>query len=120
MGVVAASAWYALMAPALATGQEANILTTVASLGSGTATSRINIDAIKPRPATDRGLALPSLAVTDDGSGFDSSHRKRSGHGLRNMQARAANLGASVRIESRPTDGTRVVLTFPLKHASSI
>ena len=43
--------------------------TTVASLGSGTATSLINLDAVKPKPATDRGLALPSLAVTDDGSG---------------------------------------------------
>ena len=43
--------------------------TTVASLGSGTATSLINFDAVKPKPATDRGLALPSLALTDDGSG---------------------------------------------------
>ena len=69
MGVAAAWALSALMAPVLATAQEANVSTTVASLGSGTATSRINIDAVKPRPATDRGLALPSLAVTDDGSG---------------------------------------------------
>jgi len=55
------------------------------------------------------------LLIQDNGIGFESSHRTRSGHGLRNMQARAADLGASVRIESRPTDGTRVVLTFPLK-----
>lgn len=44
--------------------------TTVASLGSGTATSLINLDAVKPKPATDRGLALPSLTLTDDGSGL--------------------------------------------------
>ena len=69
MGVVAALALYALMAPVLATAQEANMSTTVASLGSGTATSRINLDAVKPKPATDRGLALPSLALIDDGSG---------------------------------------------------
>ena len=43
--------------------------TTVASLGSGTATSLINLAAVKPKPATDRGLALPSLTLTDDGSG---------------------------------------------------
>jgi len=43
--------------------------TTVAPLGSGTATSLINFDSVKPKPATDRGLALPSLALTDDGSG---------------------------------------------------
>ena len=57
------------MVPVRAGAQEANVSTTVASLGSGTATSRINIDAVKPRPATDCGLALPSFAVTDDGSG---------------------------------------------------
>ena len=69
MGVVAALAAYALMPPILATAQEANISTTVASLGSGTVTSRISLDAVKPKPATDRGLALPSLTLIDDGSG---------------------------------------------------
>ena len=44
--------------------------TTVASLGSGAATSLITLDSIKPRPATDRGPALPSLTLTDDGSGL--------------------------------------------------
>ena len=43
--------------------------TTVASLGSGTVISLINLDTVKPKPAADRGLALPSLALTDDGSG---------------------------------------------------
>ena len=42
--------------------------TTLASLGSGAATSLIRIDAAKAKPATDRGLALPSLALADDGS----------------------------------------------------
>ena len=69
MGVVAALALYALTPPALATAQEANMSTTVASLGSGTVTSRINLEAVKPKPATDRGLALPSLSLIDDGSG---------------------------------------------------
>ncbi len=69
MGLVAALASYALMAPVLATAQEANMSTTVASLGLGTVTSRINLDAVKPKPATDRGLALPSLTLIDDGSG---------------------------------------------------
>jgi hypothetical protein len=69
MGVVAAWALYALVAPLVATAQEAVMSTTVASLGSGTATSRINFDAVKPKPATDRGLALPSLSLIDDGSG---------------------------------------------------
>jgi hypothetical protein len=69
MGVVAALALYALMPPVFATAQEANMSTTVASLGSGAVTSRISLDAVKPKPATDRGLALPSLTLIDDGSG---------------------------------------------------
>jgi hypothetical protein len=69
MGVVAALALYALMPPVFATAQEANMSTTVASLGSGTATSRISLEAVKPKPATDRRLALPSLSLIDDGSG---------------------------------------------------
>jgi hypothetical protein len=57
------------MTPIVATAQEAVMSTTVAPLGSGTATSRINLDAVKPKPATDRGLALPSFSLIDDGSG---------------------------------------------------
>lgn len=53
------------------------------------------------------------LLVQDNGAGFDPSRKKKTGHGLRNMQARAANLGANVRVESRPNEGTRVLLTFP-------
>src|SRR3954464_12668699 len=66
--VAAAIASCALMAPVLATAQELNMSTLVVPFGSGAATSRINIDAVTPRPATARGLALPSLAVTDDGT----------------------------------------------------
>jgi signal transduction histidine kinase len=54
------------------------------------------------------------LLIQDNGIGFDSAHRTRSGHGLRNMKARAEGLGATVRVESRPTEGTRVILTFPI------
>ena len=43
--------------------------TTVATLGGGSTTTRLNLEAVRPRPATNRGLALPVLAVTDDGSG---------------------------------------------------
>src|SRR5262245_44535288 len=69
MGVVAAWALFALMVPLVATAQEAVMLTTVAPLGSGAATSRINLDTVEPKPAADRGLALPSISLIDDGSG---------------------------------------------------
>ena len=54
------------------------------------------------------------LLVQDDGAGFDPARRTATGHGLANMQARASRLHAEVRIESRPGEGTRVVLTLPL------
>ena len=64
------SAFSALVQPAPAAAQQANVSTTVASVGSGTATSLITLDSIEAKPATDRGPALPSLTVTDDGSGL--------------------------------------------------
>ena len=69
LGVAAAWVSYTLMAPVAATAQDAVMSTTVAPLGSGSATSRLNLDAVKPRPATYRGLALPSFSLTDDGGG---------------------------------------------------
>jgi len=60
---------FALMAPPVATAQEALMSTTAAPLGSGTAASRLNLDTVKPRSATDHSLALPSLSLIDDGSG---------------------------------------------------
>ena len=69
MGVVAACALYALMVPVASRRPGGQRVDDRGHAGSATATSRINIDAVKPRPATDCGLALPSFAVTDDGSG---------------------------------------------------
>ncbi|MBX3750396.1 MAG: hypothetical protein KF897_09930 [Opitutaceae bacterium] len=54
------------------------------------------------------------LLVQDNGAGFEPASRAGAGHGLGNMQARAAHLGAVLRIDSRPGDGTRVVLTIPV------
>ena len=57
------------------------------------------------------------LLVQDNGGGFDPARRTASGHGLGNMPARARRLRAAVRIDSRPGEGTRVVLTLPLPNA---
>ncbi len=54
-----------------------------------------------------------SLLVEDNGAGFDSA-RAASGHGLGNMRARAATLGAELRITSQPGRGTRVLATLPI------
>lgn len=54
------------------------------------------------------------LLVQDNGSGFDPATSPAGGHGLGNMRARAQRLGANVRVESRPGQGTRVVVTLPV------
>ena len=51
------------------------------------------------------------LSAQDDGRGFDPHHVVR-GHGLDNMQARADRVGAHLRCQSEPGQGTRLVLTF--------
>ncbi len=56
-----------------------------------------------------------ALAVQDDGAGFaPTAPRENAGHGLGNMQARATALGGSLRIDSAPGKGTRVLLTLPV------
>ncbi|MFA5058479.1 MAG: ATP-binding protein [Opitutaceae bacterium] len=57
------------------------------------------------------------FAVQDDGAGFDPA-AATPGHGLANMQARAAALGGSVNVVSARGKGTRVLLTLPVSSAS--
>lgn len=54
-----------------------------------------------------------ALMVGDNGSGFDPDAAPTDGHGLANFRARAALLHAEFKLDSRPGDGTRLVLTFP-------
>jgi signal transduction histidine kinase len=53
------------------------------------------------------------LLVQDNGTGFDSSRRQHEGHGLGNMRARAARMGATLRLTSQSGQGARIVLTVP-------
>lgn len=59
-----------------------------------------------------------SLLVEDNGSGFDPA-RGGSGHGLGNMRARAATLGAVLNITSAPGRGTRVLATLLIPASTS-
>lgn len=54
-----------------------------------------------------------AVAVTDDGRGFDPAHT-RVGHGLDNLQARAATVGGTLVVSSTPGEGTTVRLWLPL------
>lgn len=65
-----------------------------------------------------------SADIRDDGCGFAYEpvagstavlSKARGGNGLKNMQARAAELGGSLHIESAPGQGTRLRLAVPLK-----
>lgn len=53
------------------------------------------------------------LAVVDNGVGFDTRERTP-GYGLRSMSQRSSLIGASLTIESRLHDGTRVQIDLPL------
>ena len=54
------------------------------------------------------------LLVQDNGCGFDAANQHDGGHGLDNMQARANNIGATLRLTSQPGAGSRVVVNVPI------
>ncbi|MFH2038105.1 MAG: PAS domain S-box protein, partial [Chloroflexota bacterium] len=56
-----------------------------------------------------------SMAITDDGVGFDPSAiaaTEKSGWGLRLMAERAESIGASLQVESRPGQGTTITVRY--------
>ena len=56
---------------------------------------------------------LVDLSIEDNGQGFDPAQVGKLGHqGLANTRERAASIGATVRIDSAPGQGTRVVIRF--------
>ncbi len=65
---------------------------------------------------SDRELGL---LIQDNGVGFDPARREGLGHGLGNMRQRAARIGATVRVESQPGRGTRVIFTLPFIQPTS-
>lgn len=55
------------------------------------------------------------LSIVDNGVGFDANALAPSGHyGLRNLSERAAQLGGTLAVRSRPGQGTRIELRAPL------
>lgn len=61
------------------------------------------------------GNGCVRLTVEDDGTGFNPRGTADQGHGLRNIQARAKELGAHCEVQSLSGHGTRVVLDVPLE-----
>ncbi|MGH2555067.1 MAG: GAF domain-containing protein, partial [Actinomycetota bacterium] len=54
------------------------------------------------------------LQIDDDGRGFDPEAVGGKGHGLRNLDERAASLGGKLKVESTAGEGTTVSITIPL------
>jgi len=60
--------------------------------------------------------------IRDDGRGFSDvfaveapTNGRRGGHGLENMESRAAQMGGQLTVASSPSGGTCLKLTIPLK-----
>ena len=52
-----------------------------------------------------------ALEVADDGIGFDpTAAREQGGFGLRGMEERAARLGGTLTVESRPGEGSKITV----------
>jgi len=62
-----------------------------------------------------RGAASVELRVQDDGAGFKPGNSARLG--LRGMRERAALLGGSVTVASRPGAGTTITAHIPVRGA---
>ena len=61
------------------------------------------------------------LSVEDNGKGFNYGHPPAyDAFGLNIMQERAAEIGATLRIDSRPKQGCRVLLTMPMPGGGNI
>ena len=59
------------------------------------------------------------LVVEDDGRGFDIRAPRGPGHfGLANLHDRAAAIGGTLRIESEPGGGTRIIVRLPMAQES--
>lgn len=65
-----------------------------------------------------RNDAEVGLLISDNGHGFQVDQTSGDGHGLTNMHSRASQVGATLRIDSSPESGTRVVVTFPVMPVS--
>lgn len=59
------------------------------------------------------------LIIEDNGSGFDQIREKK-GFGVRGMRRRAATIGGTMTIAGSPGEGTRVMVTAPLRRRGTL
>ncbi|HJT19276.1 MAG TPA: PAS domain S-box protein [Nitrospira sp.] len=79
-------------------------------------------NSVRHAQATDRSITLHRkgriirMRICDNGIGFVSKLKRKQGHGLSNMAARARNIGARLRLVSRPNRGTCVTVDLTVEH----
>jgi signal transduction histidine kinase len=62
-----------------------------------------------------------TLAVSDDGRGFDAASARGMGVGLHSMRERASLLHGSLAVETGPADrGARVVARIPMETSAAV
>jgi signal transduction histidine kinase len=71
-------------------------------------------DATRADVVLKKDADILTIAITDDGAGFDPSTERRGHFGLVGMRERANAIGASLAIESAPGAGSRVLLAIPV------
>jgi signal transduction histidine kinase len=59
-----------------------------------------------------------AIEIRDNGAGFDPDGDFPGHLGLRSMRERAAKLGGTVQIESKPGEGTRIVASVPIESSA--
>jgi signal transduction histidine kinase len=76
---------------------------------------RRHADATLVRVAAEQRNGVVRLTVRDNGRGFDPGAVPPDRYGLRGMQERAALVGGSIAVESRPAGGTLVAVELPVE-----
>jgi two-component system nitrate/nitrite sensor histidine kinase NarX len=80
---------------------------------------RRHADATLVRVSVERPDGRVRVTVADNGKGFDPESVGDDRYGLRGMRERAEMVGAELRIDSRPADGTRIILDLPAAEAAT-
>ena len=68
----------------------------------------------KSRVSFHNGNDVVALEIVDNGTGFEVDLVEAQGRGLGNMVVRAKQIGARLKINSRPKQGTRILIEIPL------
>ena len=82
------------------------------------ANSRKHADATRVRVDAEPIPGGVRLSIADNGRGFAPDPDRTTGYGLRSMRERAALIGATFSVDSRPQDGTKVMVEVPFREAT--